>query len=535
MNLSSSSKYFITGFLFLLIIGGWLRLRNINERPMHGDEANQAYQFQLLWEDGTYKYEPRDFHGPTLYFMTLPWMKITGAESFESSEKLHFRSLPMAFAFLTALCSLLMLDLLTRKGALALTGMLMLSPSMIYYNSYYIQESLLVFSVTLFIALLWRFYKSGRLYWLAVAGGSLGFMHATKETFVISIFAIIMAGVFTWRKQLISLNTKLSGKGVAVFLGSAIFVSVIFYSSFFTHAQGPIDSVTSMTNHIGRGLGITEFPDHLTSGQGHTKSSFYYIQNIIGHFPRKLTSTVKDIISNNAARPITEFLFFALWLGALFFIKKNKGRLAHVHKFFFWKTFFLLLVYSLIPYKTPWCAQVIIYSMIATASLTLIRSLGTGKPAVKWAVVILSLVLFIDMGRQGILITEQGFSVSDRNQYAYSHSVLDVESLASRIEDISQVSEQGYEMPIHFFTSEYWPMPWYLKKFKKIGYWENKESQFSLSGVPVIVTTPDRTDIISQIEKSHQSELRSRLPGYWLQVFYREDLWQKFMESKDKN
>ena len=72
MNLSAGSKCFIAGFLFLIVIGGWLRLRNINERPMHGDEANQAYQFQLLWEDGTYKYEPRDFHGPTLYFMTLP-------------------------------------------------------------------------------------------------------------------------------------------------------------------------------------------------------------------------------------------------------------------------------------------------------------------------------------------------------------------------------------------------------------------------------------------------------------------------------
>ena len=64
-----------------------------------------------------------------------------------------------------------------------------------------------------------------------------------------------------------------------------------------------------MTNHIGRGLGVIEFPDHLTSGQGHAKSPSYYVQNIIGHFPRKLSSTVKDIISNNAARPITEFLF----------------------------------------------------------------------------------------------------------------------------------------------------------------------------------------------------------------------------------
>ena len=535
MNLTASSKYFIAGFLFLLIIGGWLRLRNINERPMHGDEANQAYQFQLLWEDGTYKYEPRDFHGPTLYFMTLPWMKITGAQSFESSDKSHFRSLPMVFAFLTALCGLLMLDLLTRKGVLALTAMQMLSPSMIYYSTYYIQESLLVFGVTMFGASLWRFYKSEQKYWLAVAGASLGFMHATKETFIMSIFALLMAALFTWKKQLLQFRKKVTGKELVVFSGSAIFVSVIFYASFFTHARGPVDSVTSISNHVGRGLGIIDFPAHLTSGEGHAKSFTYYIQNIIGHFPRKLSSTIKDIVSNNGARPISEFLFLALWLGGLFFIKRDKGRLAHAHKFFFWNTLFLLFVYSAIPYKTPWCAQVIIYSMIVSGTLSLVRILKSSNPRIRCCVIALTLILSVDMARQGMLITEQAFSTSDRNQYAYSHAVIDVENLAERINEVSKVSEQGFDMPIHFFTSEYWPMPWYLKKFKKVGYWENEESQFSLSKVPVIVTTPDRKDIISQLENSHQSELRSRLPGYWLQVFYREDLWQEFMDLKEKN
>lgn len=502
---------------------------------MHGDEANQAYQFQLLWEDGTYKYEPRDFHGPTLYFMTLPWMKIAGADSFKDTEKGHFRSLPLVFSVLTALCGLLMLDLLTRKGVLALTSMLMLSPSMIYYNTYYIQESLLVFGMTAFIASLWRFYKSSGVFWLVGAGAALGFMHATKETFIISIFAVLVALLLTFGKSINLLKTKIKTKNVAIFLGSAAFVSVIFYSSFFTYGRGPIDSITSMTNHIGRGLGIIDFPEHLTSGKGHAKSQSYYLQNIIGHYPRKFTSTVKDVFSNNAARPVTEILFFCLWVSSIFFWKKRAGKLANSHKFFFWNTLIVLLIYSFIPYKTPWCAQVIVYSMIATASISLIRMLNSKSRALKWTTSALFLLLSFDLFRQGMLITEQGFSISDRNQYAYSHAVLDVEALGARIEELSHISGEAYDMPIHFFTGQYWPMPWYLKKFNKVGYWEQQESQFSLLDVPVVVTTPDRIDIINQLDTTHQSELRSRIPGYWLQVFYRKDLWQKFLESKEIN
>ena len=502
---------------------------------MHGDEANQAYQFQMLWEDGTYRYEPRDFHGPTLYFMTLPWMKIAGADSFKNSEKGHFRSLPLVFSLLTALCGLLMLDLLTKKGVLALTAMIMLSPSMIYYNTYYIQESLLVFGMTFFIASLWRFYKSSKAFWLVSAGASLGFMHATKETFIISIFAILVALLFTFGKSLSDLKAKIDAKHVAIFLLSAAFISVVFYSSFFTHARGPIDSVTSITNHIGRGLGIIDFPDHLTSGKGHAKSQSYYLQNIIGHYPRKFTSTIKDIFSNNAARPITEILFFILWMSSIFVWKKRGGTLAKSHRFFFWNTLIVLLVYSFIPYKTPWCAQVVVYSMIVAGSISLVRILNSKSKALKWGASALFILLSFDLLRQGMLITEQGFSVSDRNQYAYSHAVLDVESLGDRIEEVSQISGQGYDMPVHFFTDEYWPMPWYLKKFNKVGYWESQQSQFPLSEVPVIVTTPDREDIIEQLSETHQSELRSRIPGYWLRVFYRRDLWEKLLQSKAIN
>ena len=88
-------------------------------------------------------------------------------------------------------------------------------------------------------------------------------------------------------------------------------------------------------------------------------------------------------------------------------------------------------------------------------------------------------------------------------------------------------------MPIHFLTGEYWPMPWYLRKYNKVGFWEDKMPHFPLQDIPVLITTPDREDIISKLSATHTAELRSRIPGYWLQVFYRNDLWQKYMNLQE--
>ena len=517
----------------MVVVGTWLRVRNINERPMHGDEANQAYQFQVLHEKGSYKYEPLDFHGPTLYFMTVPLFNILGVESFKESSKWHFRALPLCFAIFTAFVGLFFLDLLTRKGVLLLTAFQMLSPSMIYYSTYYIQETLLVSTVAAFMATLWRYKKSGKLVYLILAGASLGFMHATKETFIISLFALVLSAAICFRNQLSGFIKEVNVKKISLFLFPALIVSVMFYSSFFTHPKGPVDSVTSLVSHVGRGLGIVEFPDHMTSGKGHAKESTYYLQNMLGHFPRKLSSTFKDIYKNNSARPISEVLMVVGVFLTFFFRKKFIGRLGRGHLFFGVNSITLLLVYSFIPYKTPWCAQVISYAFMLSASISFVRVFNLKKKSIKVSSYLVVAVLFIDMFRQGTLITDKKFCVSDRNQFAYSHAVYDVERLGERVAEFSEITGQDSEMPIHFLTGEYWPMPWYLRTFKNIGYWEDQRPTTDLSKLPIIITTPDKETLCNELSKSHESELRSRLPGYWLQVFYRKGLWKEYLESRE--
>ena len=64
----------IYGVLILAAAGGALafRLPRLADRPMHTDEAVQAAKFGELLDEGQYRYDPVEYHGPTLYYLTLP-------------------------------------------------------------------------------------------------------------------------------------------------------------------------------------------------------------------------------------------------------------------------------------------------------------------------------------------------------------------------------------------------------------------------------------------------------------------------------
>ena len=59
----------------------WLRTSDLARRPMHADEANQAVKTGELLESGTYAFDPKDHHGPTLYYAALPIAWIRGQHS----------------------------------------------------------------------------------------------------------------------------------------------------------------------------------------------------------------------------------------------------------------------------------------------------------------------------------------------------------------------------------------------------------------------------------------------------------------------
>src|SRR5712692_6068266 len=85
------------GLLVVLGAGIGLRCARLDARPMHSDEAVNAIKFGRLWEQGDYKYDPNEHHGPTLYYATVALARLTGAHDFEHFTEKRLRVLTLLF------------------------------------------------------------------------------------------------------------------------------------------------------------------------------------------------------------------------------------------------------------------------------------------------------------------------------------------------------------------------------------------------------------------------------------------------------
>src|SRR5271168_3886521 len=90
-------RWFVTGFLAVLALAAALRLPELDLRPMHNDEAVNAMKFGALWTDNNYKYDPNEFHGPTLPYFTLPAALLNPAGNFNDFNEATFRVVAAGF------------------------------------------------------------------------------------------------------------------------------------------------------------------------------------------------------------------------------------------------------------------------------------------------------------------------------------------------------------------------------------------------------------------------------------------------------
>src|SRR6185295_220675 len=56
-----------------------LRLPHLSARPLHNDEAANATKVAELYQHGRYRYDPDEYHGPTLHYSSLPFLWLSKA------------------------------------------------------------------------------------------------------------------------------------------------------------------------------------------------------------------------------------------------------------------------------------------------------------------------------------------------------------------------------------------------------------------------------------------------------------------------
>lgn len=513
--------------LIIVVVAGALlfRLPRLEQRPMHTDEAVHAVKLGILIDKGTYVYDPHEYHGPTSYYASFPFVRLSGAKSFrEIPDEFPLRIVPVLFGTGLVLLLLCFKDGLGARAAVCAGLLTAVSPAMVFYSRYYIQEMLLVFFTFAAIVTGWRYSRTKRLGWALLAGACLGLMHATKETSVIAYGAMLGGGVLTmsWSRWIdgreLRLRNYMHGWHVAGAVKVAIVIALFLLTAFLSNPAATLDAIRSY------GLYLERAGSGENAGEGiHSHPWYYYLQMLL-------------FFRSGAGPWWSEGMILALALTGIITVlmrKPNCEGNVPLLRFLAFYTLLMTLVYSFIPYKTPWCMLGFLHGMILMAgvgTVAVYESLRNRGPRVAVALLFALGVFHLGVqARRGSFV----FYADTRNPYVYAHTSTDLLNLVERLEDLAKVHPDGHGMLVKVIVpeSDYWPLPWYLRRFENVGYWNEVPDD---SDAPVVITMPVfETELDHGLGEQYQKEFYGLRPEVLTLVYIQESLWDQFIRTRE--
>lgn len=488
---------------------------------MHNDEAVNAYKLGVMMETDEFRYDRNEYHGPVLYYAARVLTGLLGQPDYVSLTESTLRAVTACFGIAVIILLLLLAKSLGWVSVLVTAGLFALAPAMVFYSRYFIHEMLLVFFGFAGIITGFQYLKSKKLIWALLSGACLGLMHATKETCIINFAAMALSALFIL--FLMKRTGKSAWKGMNIpfwhLLSAVLFamlVSITFYSSFFTHPHGIIDSLTAYQVYFTR-AGIDD---------AHLHPWYYYLGLMV-------------FGKNPSGLPWSELWLVLLALVGfiLLILKRNKKEVDYFMLFMGLYTYLMMVIYSIISYKTPWNILQFYYGTVLLAGyglvhifhIRMLRWLKTG---------IAVLILF---GAVHWLYTS--YSINFRqysnpaNPYVYAHTGEDVFEIRDMVSRVSQLHPDGLEMHIEIIIpdNEYWPLPWYLRNYNNTAWWDHVD--YNEPAAPlVIAAASEEKELIKKLYElpppgqrhlyislfSRYMELR---PGLEIRTYIRKDVW----------
>ncbi|HTG44275.1 MAG TPA: flippase activity-associated protein Agl23 [Verrucomicrobiae bacterium] len=499
----------------LLVFAGALafRLPKLETRPLHNDEAVNAVKVAELWQQGRYAYDPDEYHGPTLHYATLPFLSMSGARGPGELRDGTLRLAPVLFGAGLILLLLLFLGGLSAHALAWSALFIAISPAMVFYSRYFIHEMLLVFFAALTLGTGWRYTRNPAAGWALLAGAGLGLMFATKETFVITVVAMGAAGlasVFSLSNRPASLRDllrRVRWRDVGLAFAAAFIIWLLFFSSFFSNFAGLLDSARTYLPWLKRAAGHSP----------HVHPWYFYLQRLGWFHPVKGPAWSEGLILVLAA------------LGAITSFRRKGSPLV---RFLVVYTFALTAAYSAISYKTPWCLLSFFHGMILLAGFgaaALVEQIRAGALRIGMITLLLafSSQLAVQAWRASFV-----YASDRRNPYVYAQTVPDIFNLVRRAEDLARVSPAAFETVIKVIApqSDYWPLPWYLRRFDHIGWYEKvPEDPYA----PIIIVSSKMDARLD--EKSERKWIMTGLtelrPGQFFELYVELALWTKYVET----
>jgi len=433
-----ASAHFIRASAFVLIalLALAVRLPQLGVRPMHTDEAVNAYMVGQSLAGKAYHYDPQDRHGPALVELTLPLVRLEGAQKFSDLTEAQLRLIPVLAGSITVLLFGAAVEMFGFIPCLVAALLFACAPLPVYYSRYFIHETLFVVATLGLMVSGWRAVRRNSLGFAAIAGLCAALMLACKETAGLHFFALGLAAVIGWRLRT---PGKMPPAKLWLAGASAFFVGGILLFTWGGQNWSALGDLFRALPHLAARAG----------GEGHEKPFTYYFILLAGGWSGAAIIILALLFRVTGSFARLTLAVYAVLIGA---------------------------IYCAIPYKTPWLALNFWLPLALLAGFGIERLwFASGKPSARAAILLGAAVLGLLVAhdtRQRVFL----HPAAENNPYAYAHTTEDLLSLPMRLEELAR--QNKIQNPrIAVIAKDAWPLPWYLRKFSNVGFWQpNQET-----------------------------------------------------------
>ncbi|HHT9136268.1 MAG TPA: flippase activity-associated protein Agl23 [Candidatus Wunengus sp. YC60] len=485
-------------FFVPIFIASLFRFWDIDLRPLHSDEGVNSFFLLNLYNNNHYHYDPSNYHGPFLYYVGLIPFYIFGISDFS------FRLMPVLFGIMAVA---LLYPLRKRLGKMGLltTGLLIaISPANSFFSRDTIHETYLVFFSLAVVVSFFLYSEKRKSRYIYFAAASLASVITIKETYIITfiIYAISLAIAYGFETGFSSNGTrylyfkrifttfgadcKKHKYAIGISIGIFLLINILFYSSFFTYYNGIHGILTTLKIWSKTGM----------HQGGHAKPFFYYFKLF-----RKF-----------------ELPILVLGIAGFYYAFRHRSKFTVFVAFW---AILIYVVYSLIPYKTPWLVVNILLPLSIMGGIFVNGIFGIIRKRWHYAVFYLIYVgIFGFFCYQSILLNFINYD-DERCELVYVQTKRDIYNLMNRMESLS--NSCGKDMVINVVSKEYWPLPWYFRGYKNARFWG---TVIDNPNAPVILVGKNEENKLKEKLKGKYKKERFVLrPGVWLAAYIQEGLY----------
>ncbi len=514
--------------VLITAIASFLRFFWLALKPLHHDEGVNGWFLTTLFRDGEYKYDPANYHGPTLYYISLGFAKVFGLDT------VSVRASVAIWGVLIVILAFFLRRYIGKIGSLSAALFLALSPSMVYISRYFIHEMFFVFlSLAIVVAIVffienrkpsvsaigwtvlillvsflpstlklasklggnsegavWAFrggflivelvlialvvrmlmtWNDGRPIYFLLAIACASLMFATKETAFITLGTMLIACgcVWIWKKLFKNKDEALPDDA---FLHDGELEKIddrhLNCKNFRTALGSTSDRllIAAASVLVFSYIGILFFSSFFTHLEG--------VRSAVEAYAIWTKTGNKDHTQNGTwaylgwMRESEVPIMVLSAIGGLIAFVKARHRLA---MFITLWAFGLLAAYTIIPYKTPWLAISFLLPMCIVAGYAINEMAVAKNVSLKIVAGLFAVTASAVLAFQSYQLNFVNYADEDQ-ALIYAHTDREFHDLVGSIEHYAEKSGRRTDAKIEVVSPDYWPMVWYFRDYKQANF-----------------------------------------------------------------